>query len=372
MPRAEIPTEERCTALTKAGTPCKLRGKVLEGREARLCGTHAKPQPPQCTIVTRGVQCVHRVVAGSQTECSYHRLSRERRERWQLWRNARERIRDIYLERLGDHPVRYNHFFETVLSTYIIQAVNHRIHVQPTQTDNEAVDAFPLPAIIDLVAIVDARVAENAARMAEWRARQNQHAHLPELGRMAHDSQNVHTTAVTEQTNKNMEILLAITDIPVAQATLYEIKQAWDKIYVSVKVDNRIYEDMKKWWNQTSCTQQNDYLYRRLLRRLWFKIKSTENEETRTELTKRLQQECAEAFGLCCAGHINRLCNVLVGFDERFVQEFKKGDTTILQNRFAQIAQIEDDVEKYRQATGVIAELGLTTEEAAPWLDSLA
>jgi hypothetical protein len=129
---------------------------------------------------------------------------------------------------------------------------------------------------------------------------------------------------------------------------------------------------MRKWWNQTSCVQQHDYLYRRLLRRLWFKIKTTENEETRTELTKRLQQECGEAFGLCCAGHINRLCNVMVGFDERFVQEVKKGDTTVLQNRFAQIAQIEDDVEKYIQATRVIAEQGLTAEEAAPWLDSLA
>jgi len=90
----------------------------------------------------------------------------------------------------------------------------------------------------------------------------------------------------------------------------------------------------------------------------------------RTELMKRLQQECAEAFGLCCAGHINRLCNVMVGFDSAFVQELPKG--TILQNRFAQIAQIEDDVEKYIQATRVITELGLTNDEAAPWLDSLA
>ena len=363
--------EERCTAITNGGTQCKVRGKVVEGREGRLCGTHAKPQPPQCTIVTRGVQCNHRVVAGSQTECSYHRLSRERRERWQLWNNARTRIRNIYIERLAGHPVRAAQFFETVLTTYLIQAVNHRI-ANPMQTDNEAVDAFPLPAIIDLVAIVEARAVENAARMEAWRARQNLHANLPELGRMAHDSQNVHTAAVNEQTNKNMEILLAITGIPESQATLYEIKQAWDKIYVTAKVDVRLYEDMKRWWNVVSCVKQNDYLYRRLLRRLWFKIKTTENEELRTELTKRLQQECAEAFGLCCAGHINRLCNVMVGFDDRFVQEVKKGDTTVLQNRFAQIAQIEDDVEKYIQATRVITELGLTNEEAAPWLDSLA
>jgi len=359
--------------MTQAGTQCKVRGKVVEGREGRLCGTHSKPQPAQCTIITRGVPCTHRVVAGSTVECSYHKNSRERRERWNLWQNTKARLRNNYIERLGDHPVRVNPFFETVLSTYLIQAVNHRI-ANPTQTDNEAVDAFPLPAIIDLVAIIEARAAENAARMAEWRARQNQHAHLPELGRMAHDSQNVHTRAVNDQTNKNMEILLAIPteDIPKTQSTLFEIKDAWDKIYTVHKVDAHLYEDMKKWWNQAYCTQQNDYLYRRLLRRLWFMIKTTKSDDLRTELTKRLQQECAEAFGLCCGGHINRLCNVMVGFDERFVQEVKKGDTTVLQNRFAQIAQIEDDVEKYIQATRVIAEQGLTTEEAAPWLDSLA
>ena len=127
---------------------------------------------------------------------------------------------------------------------------------------------------------------------------------------------------------------------------------------------------MKKWWNVVSCVKQNDYLYRRLLRRLWFKIKTTENEETRRELTKRLQQECAESYGLCCAGHINRLCNVMVGFDERFVQAQSKQE--ILQNRFAQIAQIEDDVEKYIQATKLVSELGLTSDEAAPWMDALA
>ena len=358
--------------MTQGGTQCKVRGKVVEGREGRLCGTHGKPAPPQCTIITRGVQCDHRVVAGSQTECSYHKNSRERRERWQMWQNTKTRLRNIYIERFGDNPIRFHALFETVLSTYLHQAINHRI-ANPMQTDNEAVDAFPVPEIADFIAIIEARAAEAAARWAEWRARQPA-ANLPELGRMAHDSQNVHTRAVSDQSNKNMEILLAIDskDIPAAQATLNEIKQAWDKIYAAQKVDNRLYDDMKKWWNQTSCTQQNDYLYRRLLRRLWFKIKSTENEETRTELTKRLQQECAEAFGLCCAGHINRLCNVMVGFDERFVQEVKKGDTTVLQNRFAQIAQIEDDVEKYVQATRVIAEQGLTAEEAAPWLDSLA
>ena len=363
--------EERCTATTQGGTQCKVRGKVVEGREGRLCGTHGKPVPPQCTIVTRDVRCAHRVVAGSQTECSYHKLSRVRRERWELWQNTKARLRNIYIDRIGDHPIRFHALFETVLSTYLHQAVNHRI-ANPMHTDNEAVDAFPAPAVLDLVAIIAARAAEAAARMEEWRARQNQHAHLAELGRMAHDSQNVHTRAVSDQSNKNMEILLAIDtkDIPAAQATIYEIKQAWDKIYVTTKVDNRLYDDMKRWWNQSSCTQQNDYLYRRLLRRLWFKIKTTENEELRTELTKRLQQECAEAFGLCCAGHINRLCNVMVGFDDRFVQEEPKG--VILQNRFAQIAQIEDDVEKYVQATRVIAEQGLTAEEAAPWLDSLA
>ena len=226
----------------------------------------------------------------------------------------------------------------------------------PTITDMEAMQIHPLPRVEDMIQMLPA----NRANVAPPRS---------DLERIARDGQNVHTAAVSQQTNRGIEILMKI-EVPKNQATFAEIRAEWDKIYTNVRVSEKLYEDMMRWWNVKTCIKEGDLLYHRLLRRLWARIKIEENLETRRELVMRLQEECSEAFGLCCAGHINRLVNVMVGFDPAFIQDTPKG--TILQEKFARIAQVEDDVEKFRQATEVIAELGLTQDEAAPWLDSIS
>ena len=111
-------------------------------------------------------------------------------------------------------------------------------------------------------------------------------------------------------------------------------------------------------------------MYRRLLTGVWAYIKAQEDPERRTELQGRLLQECREAKGRCCQGHTNRLVNVLSGFVDEIQVQQSKGE--ILQQRFAAIGEIEDEEARYIRATEVIAELGLSTEEAGPWLDAIA
>ena len=84
----------------------------------------------------------------------------------------------------------------------------------------------------------------------------------------------------------------------------------------------------------------------------------------------RLQQECADSYRMCCIGHINRIINVMIGFDDCFQPSVSKGE--ILQNKFAMFSRLEDDTEKYVQATALLAELGVVGDEAAVWLDALA
>jgi hypothetical protein len=241
------------------------------------------------------------------------------------------------------------------------QATNAKL-ANPTLTDIEAMQMHPMPHMEDMIAMAQQR---------GWRGAGGQQLPPPrtDLERITRDSQNVHTTAVSEQTNKGVDILMKV-EVPTGQATLAEIRTAWTQIYTLRPPDERLYQDMIRWWNVKSCVKQNDWMYHRLLRRLWARIKMVENTETRRELTMRLYQECSEAFGLCCTGHINRLVNVMVGFDDSFKQDVPKG--TILQERFAKIAEITDEIEKFRQATEVIAELGLTNDEAAPWLDAIS
>lgn len=192
---------------------------------------------------------------------------------------------------------------------------------------------------------------------------------VPRLQAMSQDSQNIHTREVTEQSNKNMAIILAYP-IPPGQQTIAEIKAAWTRIYVRRPVDDRIYADMEFWWVKNECRSPGDKLYRRILRHLWAGIKSMEPPDVRVELIKRLQQECAEAFQLCCDGHINRLLNVMVGFDDKFAPEVPK--SVILQNKMGKISEIEDETARYQAATQLFAELNMGLEEAAPWLDALA
>jgi hypothetical protein len=190
-----------------------------------------------------------------------------------------------------------------------------------------------------------------------------------DLGRLARDNQNVHTAAVSEQTNKSIEVLMKI-HVPETQQTMVEIRNAWTKIYNRVAVDERVYIDMNIWYTQPTCCKENDWLYKNVLDHLWAKIKAEPKKDVQRELIKRLQQECAEAFQMCCIGHINRLTNVLVGFDEEFKPQISKGE--ILQNKFAEFAKIEDETEKYIQATALLAELGVVGDEAGVWLDALA
>jgi hypothetical protein len=158
-------------------------------------------------------------------------------------------------------------------------------------------------------------------------------------------------------------------EIPENQNTMVEIRNAWTKIYTRVAVDERIYIDMNIWYTQPTCCKENDWLYKNVLDHLWAKIKAEPKKDVQRELVKRLQQECAESFQMCCIGHINRLTNVLVGFDEDFKPQMSKGE--ILQNKFSEISKIENETEKYIQATQVLAELNVVGDEAAVWLDAL-
>jgi len=191
---------------------------------------------------------------------------------------------------------------------------------------------------------------------------------ISELGRMARDPQSVHTRAVTEQTNRLQELIL-LFEVPNNQQTMIEIHGCWTQLFARRPVDECIYIDMHLWYDKDECRVPGDKLYKRILDHLWAHIKTVDNVETRVELIKRLQQECAESYQMCCEGHISRLLNVMSGFDDRFIQTIPK--SMVLQNRMSKISEIEDVEERYIQATALFAELQMDDEEARPWLDAL-
>ena len=313
--------------------------------DTHLCTQHhrmsqAIPAEELCSFRKRdGTQCPKRFdPANANHECRTHANARVKKEenarRRRIWQQS---YMHVYRE-LRERGVGHGTHFATGLRLAMAA-----IWANPNQTIVQVVDQVmtQLPPVVP----------------------------VPRLQAMSQDSQNIHTREVTEQSNKNLAIILAYP-IPPGQQTIAEIRAAWTRIYARRPVDERVYIDMQFWWVKNECRAPGDKLYRRVLRHLWAGIKSMEPPDVRLELIKRLQQECAEAFQLCCDGHINRLLNVMVGFDDKFAPEVPK--SVILQNKMGKIAEIEDETERYKAATELFAELNMGLEEAAPWLDALA
>ena len=340
-----------CSAtVIKTGLPCTKAAKT-----GGLCGIHA-PRPPKpeipdaerCVYIIHGNsgirrRCDHRKNADSQhNECTAHH---------------RQRTLAVQRQALQRRRIEVHRNFATELWAFWAEMRRENVIINTYQVVTRVLtlagDAPPTLAIVWAV-------------MEEIR-QAHQLAPLTELQRIALDTQSIHTRPVTEQHRKNLAILLA-TPVPENQPTMQSIKLTWSKMYKAI--DERIYADMQKWYDTETCRTPSDWMYRKTLDHLIARIALIENKDTRRELMKRLQQECAEAYNMCCDGHINRLTNVMVGFDEAFQQEVPKG--LILQTKMAEIAKIEDVEERFKAATALFAELKIGLEEAGPWLDAIS
>jgi hypothetical protein len=131
----------------------------------------------------------------------------------------------------------------------------------------------------------------------------------------------------------------------------------------------RVVDDMYIWYTRESCRSQNDWLYRKALDGLYELIRTIPNEETRQELVKRAFEECSESVSMCCEGHLSRLCNVMVGFDDAFMPPVSTAE--ILQNKMGAISLMDiSTAEKIAQAKKVLEELGVPAIEHEVWLEA--
>jgi hypothetical protein len=191
------------------------------------------------------------------------------------------------------------------------------------------------------------------------------------LARFVKDNQNIHTSVVTAQTNTALKVILE-TPLPAGQKTLSEIYAEWERLKLGEekelsfgppkRVD--VWEDMKTWGAKSMITNENDYLYRNVLRHLWARIKAAALA-IRDEVIRRLYEECHESLSMCAQGHIGRLANVLVGFDETIRPPVS------LQDRMAEISRLNrTEAEKRAEAAIVLNDYDVPAEERSAWLDA--
>jgi hypothetical protein len=189
---------------------------------------------------------------------------------------------------------------------------------------------------------------------------------ITELGKLVRDEQNIHTEFVNKLTDNNLKKINE-TVVPKNQKTIDEICTAWINNNLTKNIDE-IYYDMKFWGMQKTIITENDYMYRINLRNLWAKIKTYQNKEEYINLLKRLHEETNDSLGTCAQGHISRLANVLVGFEESY--EIKTKSPEEFQNKIAEISYLDISLDdKHIKANILMDEFNICNR--SEWLDAL-
>jgi hypothetical protein len=192
---------------------------------------------------------------------------------------------------------------------------------------------------------------------------------VPSLKEIASSDQSVHAKVVLKATNDGICIL---TNEPVGkQKTLSEIQTAWLKKH-SLSQIKPIIADMKTWGEKKTVMHKQENIYKNVLRGLWAKIKTfrSSNAEMYKDLLQRLWEECSEAKGLCADGHVGRLVNVLVGYDEEFKSNVSPME--YFQNNISLIAASPSPLKfKIEQANKLMDDINMPLEQRNDWISSL-
>jgi hypothetical protein len=188
---------------------------------------------------------------------------------------------------------------------------------------------------------------------------------------LAADPQNVHTQEITQQM-KDAVAMLSSIKVPSTQInTINEIQATFVQQKRPTYDIRKVMNDVEVWWRKPTTYTRDDKLYKKCLRGLWWTIKQY-NGEVREELEKRLWDELRDGaipHSVCTQGHMARLSNVMVGFDEAFVPPVPVGE--ILQQKMAAIYGMEVGYEEQlRLATDVLVELKIPREQYAEWLSA--
>lgn len=180
------------------------------------------------------------------------------------------------------------------------------------------------------------------------------------------NSQSVHEKIVVNTTNKGIDVLLQ-TSVPSGQKTLAEIERAWagrPGLFT-------VMQDMREWGNKEKVMSDVDNTFRKALRGLWATLGRVSDPDMKNELINRLWEESKEAVGMCADGHVARLVNVLVGFDDRFTTNLSPKE--YFQNNIALIAGSSAPIKfKIDQATRLMDDINMPIEDRESWLESLA
>ena len=331
----------QCSATCKDGGACHHNAKPGHS----VCGKHTAQGLPVKTVYV--ILCGKKMNNGTKCKCPREKGMKlcKRHHKAEVKAARRRQLREIWVDGLDFLWLGVN------LPEHFHPYVTRRLEeVNGTPEEHQRMDEMVLGEL-DFYYAIHPPVGHGPL------------APRTELEALTLDSQNVHTPAVNKQTADGLTALLE-TDVAVGQDTLTELQGVWRTRPSATR--KSILKDMSRWYETKTCRTDGDRLYQRLLDGLWTRIKLSPHKD---DLVQRLWEEAIESLKMCCEGHISRLCNVLVGYDETFKAPVSAGE--MLQQRIAAIAGEDISLpHKVVKAWEVMEELQIPREQRMDWIEA--
>lgn len=190
---------------------------------------------------------------------------------------------------------------------------------------------------------------------------------VPQLGQLAQDNQNVHTSIVVEQTKKNVTEILKI---PVPELFKWQ-RNKLSMTYKQIILFSHL--SPKSAWQFTSmyCSDATIYdlepgIFGKVVDGVWQFISKSPDKQ---DLKKILTSELRDNIGMCAQGNLSRICNVLQGYLEGIGQ--KESVNTILGREFGKLMELENQVERESRGAAILRENNVAESEWETWLEPL-
>lgn len=190
---------------------------------------------------------------------------------------------------------------------------------------------------------------------------------MPQLGQLAQDNQNVHTTLVVEQTKKNVQEILKI---PVPEVFKWQ-KNRLSMTYKMIIMFCHLSPKSAWQFSAMYCSDATIYdlepgIFGKVVDGVWQYIQGSPD---RQDLKKILAAELRDNVGMCAQGNLSRMCNVLQGYLEGIGQ--KESVSVILGREFGKLMELEDQVERESRGAAILRENNVPESEWETWLEPL-
>lgn len=188
-----------------------------------------------------------------------------------------------------------------------------------------------------------------------------------DLGMIARDPQNIHTSEVVKHTK---EIVAKVREIPVPEGYRWDpeiCSKTPGEIIAECRLTQKAaHQMMSQYALDTAIYDIEPGIYGKVLDSMWQFVKGHAEKDS---LIAIIRTELMDGVGMCAQGNLTRVCNILSGYLDGV--EFKESIAEKMGRLLPPLREIESAIDRITRAREILNENGVPKDEQDIWLDAV-